>query len=305
MDNAVKTDASPSAVPSRKKRMGWLIIEVLIFLTIMCVVSGILYLAAELLSAILHIDTHDTGLDSRFTLLAETASAIGCLAGLWIVARVHKRVFPDASPQGIGLALKGHARELWAGIGVAGGLYAIGFLTVLLLGGAKVTDASVHLPALLQTLVFFFTVAVFEEGMCRGFLLGRMIDAGINKFAALVLSSAVFSALHLANPGFTALPFINLLLAGILLGSAYIYTRNLWFAIALHWFWNWLQGPVLGFEVSGNAFGESLLTLDTSAGSALLNGGPFGFEGSLICTVLMLAAIWLIIRYYNRGMVRD
>ena len=97
----------------------------------------------------------------------------------------------------------------------------------------------------------------------------------------------------------------NLLLAGILLGSAYIYTRNLWFAIALHWFWNWLQGPVLGFEVSGNAFGESLLTLDTSAGSALLNGGPFGFEGSLICTVLMLAAIWLIIRYYNRGMVRD
>ena len=119
MDNAVKTDASPSAVPSRKKRMGWLIIEVLIFLTIMCVVSGILYLAAGLLSAILHIDTHDTGLDSRFTLLAETASAIGCLAGLWIVARVHKRVFPDASPQGIGLALKGHARELWAGIGVA------------------------------------------------------------------------------------------------------------------------------------------------------------------------------------------
>ena len=136
-------------------------------MTVMCVASGILYLAAGLLSAILHIDTHDTGLDSRFTLLAETASAIGCLAGLWIVARVHKRVFPGASPQGIGLALKGHARELWAGIGVAGGLYAIGFLTVLLLGGAKVTDASVHLPALLQTLVFFFTVAVSASRQSR------------------------------------------------------------------------------------------------------------------------------------------
>ena len=294
MDNEV-----PSAVPSRRKRMGWLIIEVLIFLTVMCVASGILYLAAGLLSAILHIDTHDTGLDSRFTLLAETASAIGCLAGLWIVARVHKRVFPDASPQGIGLALKGHARELWAGIGVAGGLYAIGFLTVLLLGGAKVTDASVHLPALLQTLVFFFTVAVFEEGMCRGFLLGRMMDAGINKFTALAVSSALFSALHLGNPGITVLAFVNLWLAGVLLGSAYIYTRNLWFAIALHWFWNWIQGPVLGFEVSGMAPEGSLLTLDAPREAVLLNGGAFGFEGSLVCTVLMVVGIGLIIRHYE------
>ena len=142
--------------------------------------------------------------------------------------------------------------------------------------------------------------AVFEEGMCRGFLLGRMMDAGINKFTALVLSSAVFSCLHLANPGFALLPFINLLLAGVLLGAAYIYTRNLWFAIGLHWFWNWLQGPILGFEVSGNVLEGSLLTLEEPAEAVLLNGGTFGFEGSLVCTVLMVAGIGLIIRHYEK-----
>ena len=171
---------------------------------------------------------------------------------------------------------------------------------VWLLGGIGITDVGVHPGALVRTWVFFLLVAVFEEGMCRGFLLGRMMDAGINKFAALVLSSAVFSCLHLANPGFALLPFINLLLAGVLLGSAYIYTRNLWFAIGLHWFWNWLQGPILGFEVSGNVLEGNLLTLEAPAEAVLLNGGAFGFEGSLVCTVLMVAGIGLIIRHYEK-----
>ena len=147
--------------------------------------------------------------------------------------------------------------------------------------------------------MFFLLVAVFEEGMCRGFLLGRMMDAGINKFTALAVSSALFSALHLGNPGITVLAFVNLWLAGVLLGSAYIYTRNLWFAIALHWFWNWIQGPVLGFEVSGMAPEGSLLTLDAPREAVLLNGGAFGFEGSLVCTVLMVVGIGLIIRHYE------
>ena len=56
---------------------------------------------------------------------------------------------------------------------------------------------------------------------------------------------------------------------------------------------------MLGFEVSGNEFGESLLILETTD-NVLLNGGPFGFEGSLMCTLLMLVSIFLIIRYYER-----
>ena len=186
-----------------------------------------------------------------------------------------------------------------AGIGVAAGLYGIGFLVTMLLGEIRIADVCCHAGMLGRTWGLFFLVALFEESACRGFLLGRMMDAGMNKFVALVLSSAVFSILHLGNPNFAFLPFINLLLAGMLLGSAYIYTRNLWFAIALHWFWNWLQGPVLGFEVSGNRFRESLLTLEASD-NVLLNGGSFGFEGSLVCTVLMLLSAFLIIRYYER-----
>ena len=285
--------------PFSWKRLGWFVMEILLFIAILSIVYGFLFVLAGLVRTPLsELGINENGTaEGSFMLLSESVLAVGCVAGLLAVHKLGRKVFPHpASP--IGLSLKGHGRESLAGIGVAAGLYAMGFLLNLWLGGVTVAGVHFHASSLLQTWVFFFFVAVFEETMCRGFLLGRMMDAGVNKFVALILSSAVFAILHLANPNFATLPFVNLLLAGVLLGSAYIYTRNLWFAILLHWFWNWLQGPVLGFEVSGNSFGESLLTLERT-GSTLLTGGSFGFEGSLTCTVLMLISIFLIIRHYE------
>lgn len=279
------------------KRLGWLVIEIVLFVVVLFVVAGLLLGIAGFLCSLLAEDVQNSG--PGMMLIDEGGMAIGAVAALCAVCWISRRIIPDVKVQA-GYAIRGHVRELLAGIGVAVALYGIGFLLLLLAGGVSVTGVNSCLSSLVQTWIFFFFVALFEETACRGFLLGRMMDAGVNKFVALFLSSAVFSCLHLANPNFAAVPFFNLLLAGILLGSAYIYTRNLWFAIMLHWFWNWLQGPVLGFEVSGNRIGDSLLALQTPD-APLLNGGSFGFEGSLVCTVLMAAGIFLVIRYYERS----
>lgn len=287
-----------SYTPPCWKRWGWLVVEVLLFIVIVSVISGILYFVTGLFSSYTDIKPDGTDMNNPFVIWSEAILAIGSIIALYTVVRLSKSVFPRMHPRA-GLSFQGHIHEFLAGAGVAAGLYATGFLVILLTGNIHITSISFHASALGQAWIFFFFVALFEETMCRGFLLGQMMDAGINKFTALILSSTVFSILHFANPNFSVLPFINLLLAGILLGSAYIYTRNLWFAIALHWFWNWLQGPVLGFEVSGNNSEGSLLTLETT-GHTLLHGGSFGFEGSLVCTLLMIISIALIIRYYTR-----
>ena len=281
------------------KRLGWLVVEIILFVVVLLVVAGLLLGIAGFLHGLSAEDAQTQGLGMS---MYEAGMAIGAVVALWVVCRVSRQVFLDVKPR-VGYAISGHVRELLAGIGVAVALYGAGFLLLLLAGGISVTSVNSCFSSLLQTWIFFFFVALFEETACRGFLLGRMMDAGVNKFVALFLSSAVFSSLHLFNPNFAAVPFFNLLLAGVLLGSAYIYTRNLWFAIMLHWFWNWLQGPVLGFEVSGNRIGESLLTLQTPD-MPLLNGGPFGFEGSLVCTALMVACTFLVIRYYERQVRR-
>ena len=286
----------PESSVSGWKRLGWLVVEIILFVAVLFVAAGLLLGIAGFLFALSAEDAQKSG---PGMLIYEGGMAIGAVVTLYVVCRIGHRIFPDLKARA-GYAIIGHVRELLAGVGVAAALYGVGFLLLLLAGGVRVTGINAASSSLVQTWVFFFFVALFEETACRGFLLGRMMDAGINKFTALVLSSAVFSCLHLANPGFALLPFINLLLAGVLLGAAYIYTRNLWFAIGLHWFWNWLQGPILGFEVSGNVLEGSLLTLEEPTEAVLLNGGTFGFEGSLVCTVLMVAGIGLIIRHYEK-----
>lgn len=199
----------------------------------------------------------------------------------------------------LGLSLKGRGKDLLAGAGVAVLLYAVGFGLSLLMGMVEVADVQWMPCDLLGALMFFLLVAVTEEVMLRGFVLGRMLSEGMNRFVALLLSSALFSAMHLFNPNFAFLPFVNILLAGCLLGASFLYTRNLCFPIVLHWFWNWLQGPVLGYEVSGTDCGQTLLTLRLK-GSDLLTGGSFGFEGSLLCTVLLVVGTLAIVGYYEQ-----
>lgn len=185
-----------------------------------------------------------------------------------------------------------------AGILLAIVLYAVGFGISLLVGAVEVAGVALNLSTLFISLGFCLLVAVTEELALRGFVLERMLQGGVNKFWALFLSAALFSLIHIGNPNFDFLSFTNLLLAGILLGSSYIYTRNLSFPIALHWFWNWIQGPVLGYEVSGNKFCDGLLTLHLPEAN-LINGGAFGFEGSILCTVLMIAGTGVILKIFG------
>ena len=178
-------------------------------------------------------------------------------------------------------------------------LYAVGFGVSLGLGAIEVTETAFNPFSLLTSLLFFLLVAVTEEWALRGFVLERMLQGGVNKFWALFLSATLFSLIHIGNPNFNFLSFINILLAGILLGFSYIYTRNLCFPISLHWFWNWIQGPVLGYEVSGNKFCDGLLTLHLPEAN-LINGGAFGFEGSVLCTVLLVVGTGVILKMFKK-----
>ena len=221
----------------------------------------------------------------------ELAMLVAFLLPSWLFLRGHWA-------KSMGFVWRGH--DFCAGALVAIMLYAVGFSLLLIFGELRVVDVSIEVVELLISWLFMLVVAVAEEAALRGFVLGRMLDAGMNRFVALFLSAFLFSALHLFNPNFAFLPFLNILLSGMLLGATYIYTRNLTFPIALHLFWNWLQGPVLGFQVSGNTIGTTMLTLQLPE-PTVWNGGAFGFEGSLLCSLLVVVAIaWIV---YRKGKV--
>lgn len=274
------------------KNIGRLVVDILLFYVIGTLITMFLCVPLFLIQKASGMEMQEGSLPSLF--LERLLMLVGYLSAAVLVLRW--RQLPLSL---LGMSLRGREKDLLAGLGVAVLLYAVGFGTSLLMGTVEIASVEWVPRDLLGTLLFFLLVAVTEEVMLRGFVLGRMLSAGMNRFVALFLSSALFSAMHLFNPNFALLPFVNILLAGCLLGASFLYTRNLCFPVVLHWFWNWLQGPVLGYEVSGMDSGETLLTLRLT-GSDLLTGGSFGFEGSLLCTVLLVGGTLAIVAYYER-----
>lgn len=277
---------------SKAKRFGKVAIDIISFVTLAVIIITILGIP---FSSVLQ-KLGKEGVDKMFYfVLSETLMLIGIFLSAWIVWH-----FRGVSLAGLGRSLAIRKKDLLSGISLAIVLYAVGFGVSLLAGAIEIAGVVFNPSSLLISFVFFLLVAITEEFALRGFVLERMLQGGVNKFWALFLSATLFSLVHIANPNFDFLSFINILLAGILLGSSYIYTRNLCFPIALHWFWNWIQGPVLGYEVSGNKFCDGLLTLHLPE-TNLINGGAFGFEGSILCTVLMVAGTAVILKMFRKN----
>jgi hypothetical protein len=120
----------------------------------------------------------------------------------------------------------------------------------------------------------------------------------MNRLIALPVSAVMFSLGHIFNSNFSWMGFWNIFLAGILLGMPYIYTKSLWLPIALHFSWNFFQGTIFGFNVSGHVT-YSLFTQSRTT-DTIWNGGKFGFEGSVLSLVLQIITIGSLWWYYNK-----
>lgn len=275
---------------SKTKRFGQVAIDIALFAALAFIILTIIGIP---LWAMWESPGNGGANEIFYLIPLEALTLISVFLSAWVVWRFRK---VSLAVWGRSLALR--RKDVLAGILLAVVLYAVGFGISLLAGAIEVADVALNLSTLFISLGFCLLVAITEELALRGFVLERMLQDGVNKFWALFLSAALFSLIHIGNPNFDFLSFINLLLAGILLGSSYIYTRNLSFPIALHWFWNWIQGPVLGYEVSGNKFCDGLLTLHLPEAN-LINGGAFGFEGSILCTVLMIAGTGVILKVFG------
>lgn len=138
-----------------------------------------------------------------------------------------------------------------------------------------------------------FTVAIIEEILVRGIIF-RIIEEKLGSYIALIISALLFGILHLANAHSTILSSLCITMAGFLFGAAFIYSRNLWFPIALHFAWNFTQSGIFGAITSGNEKTSSLLEAKIQ-GAEFVTGGQFGPEGSIQATIICLIATVILL----------
>lgn len=164
-----------------------------------------------------------------------------------------------------------------------------------------ITITSIHYSGynLIASLLLYIIAAFIEEILMRGYLLNRLLRTRLNSWVSIFIISCIFAFMHLANPGINILSIINLVISGILFGILFMYTKNILYPLVLHFMWNWLQGSVFGFKVSGENFFSSFITLSIN-GNELINGGSFGFEASIVCTVLLLIATIMVYLYLKK-----
>lgn len=182
-------------------------------------------------------------------------------------------------------------KDALLGLMLAIAIMGIGTLILFASGNLLWADFSFDSSNFFLLFGFMLLVAFGEEMVYRGYLLNNLLTV-TSKWAALAISALIFAVMHMSNAGINVVSIINLFIAGLLLGLNYIYTKNLWFSIAFHFGWNFIQGPVLGYEVSGLDI-NNVLQPELN-GNPLLTGGSFGFEGSILFTVLSLVSIMVL-----------
>lgn len=228
------------------------------------------------------------GFDHRLAVLIATA---GALLATWICTAAER--VPLASV-GLGFERSWFRELLW---GSLGGIALMVFtaLVILLAGGFRWTwNPQGSVVAILGGVPFYLLVALKEEVIFRGYPFQRLLT-NLGPWPTQVLMALVFALFHWGNPGMSGATrvwaLLNISLAGLLLGLCYLKTGRLALPIGVHLGWNWAQGHLLGFGVSGISNAQGLWKPVFTDKPLWLSGGSFGLEASLSCTVVCTAAI--------------
>ncbi len=187
--------------------------------------------------------------------------------------------------------------ELCAGL-VITTIAMLGIFAGELLLGAISRSATVVAakPPILQMTLVMTGSAVAEELVNRGLLLsGLAVALGGRAKTAAVLAALLFGLFHLGNPGASALSVCGNALGGLVYGMAFVLSGRLWLPLGLHFAWNYMQGPLLGFPVSGLDAGGLQQIHDL--GPAWLTGGSYGPEAGLVGILFRFLALALLLAW--------
>lgn len=184
--------------------------------------------------------------------------AIGAVAIVLLILRYRRQRAASVGLQSTGLAM-----NLLIGIGAAPLVYGLGLLMVMPLQflfpnlRGQMEDNVEHIMELVPNLhplgfaALSILVGVYEEVVFRGFLMTRLRRATGSWPVAVLVSTAVFTALHAGDQVIPALVALTLL--SLVFSVLTIWRRSIVPAIVTHSIWNYIQFLLLHY-VAGDSW---------------------------------------------------
>lgn len=270
-----------------------------IIITLIVMVLLVTFMLSTQKIAVNDLETYLNGLTSLNTSFGIFLGFIQCICMILAVWLFWK-LFDRKPIREIGLInIKSGYKDLFKGLAF-GSLSMILVFIILIISGNISLKSPLSSPnfniSLLIQLIFFIFVGINEEMFSRGYCMTVLRQTG-NKWAPLIVSSIIFSALHSLNPSMSIISYLNLFLVGLLFAYMLLRSNNLWLPIGYHITWNYFQGNIFGFQVSGQST-DSLYKLNTPAKN-IITGGGFGPEGGLVVTLIIMVGFIYMWKFYK------
>jgi membrane protease YdiL (CAAX protease family) len=236
-------------------------------------------------------------LSSQPMMIVQLFLTVFCL----VLAIVYCRFIEKRPVTSMGVRKRKALPNYAIGIVVGFAMFTASYGLVALMGGLEVNSVNfgIHWGIFALFALGFCIQGASEEFTVRGYFMNS-IGAKHNAWLAVILSSSMFSFLHILNPGVSLLGLLNIMLFGAFMGLYMIYFDDIWGACATHSVWNFVQGPVYGSSVSGLETGEPIIKTSFTEGKNLINGGEFGLEGGIPVTIVIVLSIVIILLLIQR-----
>lgn len=239
-------------------------------------------------------------LSSMSSFLSAFLILIQCMCIIFYVV-LFWRMFEKKKLKEIGLTnVKSNFNDLFFGLIVGAVSFSIVAFILICTKSVELQSNFKHtniLNSLIVELIIFIFVGISEELFSRGYCIKVFKQYEKFYYIPIIISSIIFALMHSMNEGINMMAYINLFLFGILMGYICVKTKNLWMCIGYHITWNYFEGAVFGFLVSGTNT-DSIYKIRMISPN-IINGGDFGPEGGIIVTIVLVTSLFISYRFLS------
>lgn len=273
-------------------RSGW---KIILALGLMTILTGILSIPVLVIGSNVNTPTDlilENPVSGLFMVLAQL---IAVILTVFIFLKKEKKKWKD-----VGLtSLRSQGNNLLFGMALGAG--SIILITVILIAAKQITLVPVDITGRLLTdiglfFITFIMVALNEELFFRGYIISALKQTKSYPIIYF-FSSLIFGMEHLGNPNVHIVGIINVILIGALFAYMVIQTKTLWMSIGYHFTWNFIQGNIIGFNVSGT---QAKAFFHVNSSDTIWTGGSWGIEASIFTTVVILIGFFITQFYVSR-----
>lgn len=223
-----------------------------------------------------------------------------------VITILYCKLIEKRNLESMGIVKKKIAKSYFLGTGIA--IMLLGSIFILCMISKSIVyygkNDNINIVLILGYLGAFIIQSSMEEIMCRGFLMNSLLYK-IPTSIAILISSVMFALPHFpslfqSNMLVGIVGIVNLLLFSTVVSLLMIKYKNIWVSCAVHSAWNFILAIIIGINLSGSENVSSVFKFNANENMKLLNGGQYGIEGGLICTMALILFVIVLSKRVKR-----